>query len=349
MKILSTKEWQEVVEWTPKGDGFVIKDKTAFLSEVLPKYLKTNKEYRSFKRRLGRWGFQFDELSGIYYHKHFQRDKPHLCGHILTGTKAAKQDARLRHQRQMEQLARSIRSEDQSGSNGAPSIVRAPAIDERSSQISAQMFNSLQYQGTVPMGEHFLANATRQIDQNMSAFGNASQAHSVLAGLDAQAVARLIRESSIPNLQANSKPLMSLLPPTISLRSAPFFRIMGENSNQNQLARDIRFESRFLNSIAGDLAISQVLDSTLTASLADPSRIARVQNFQRALIMQLAASGRRVPSIPQVSDVNVTVELLTREYASSALRRAMFSRSNTQSREEAGENMEDSPRFPSAG
>lgn len=80
MEILSIKEYEDIISWTPDGKSFFIHDKKK-LNAVLTCYFQSTK-YDSFRRKLHRWGFRIAKKgssAGAYTHKLFARDNPSLC------------------------------------------------------------------------------------------------------------------------------------------------------------------------------------------------------------------------------------------------------------------------------
>mmetsp|Transcript_1592 Transcript_1592/g.2190 ORF Transcript_1592/g.2190 Transcript_1592/m.2190 type:complete len:384 (+) Transcript_1592:34-1185(+) len=77
MKVLSTKEYMDIITWLPDGKSFTIVRPKAFVGDILPKEFKQAK-YSSFTRKLHRWGFQRHlrgEEAGAFFHKLFQRGR----------------------------------------------------------------------------------------------------------------------------------------------------------------------------------------------------------------------------------------------------------------------------------
>lgn len=77
MKVLSQKEYTEIITWLPDGKSFTIIRPKAFVAEILPDFFKSAK-YSSFTRKLHRWGFQRHlrgEDAGAFFHKHFIRGR----------------------------------------------------------------------------------------------------------------------------------------------------------------------------------------------------------------------------------------------------------------------------------
>lgn len=76
MKVLSDKEFENVITWMPSGKSFSIIEPKAFVAEILPEHFKSAK-YASFTRKLHRWGFMRHyrgEEAGGFYHKMFRKD-----------------------------------------------------------------------------------------------------------------------------------------------------------------------------------------------------------------------------------------------------------------------------------
>lgn len=80
MKVLSTKEFSDVIAWTPSGKAFNILQPKQFVASILPEHFKSAK-YSSFTRKLHRWGFMRHyrgEEAGAFFHKHFRRGRMDL-------------------------------------------------------------------------------------------------------------------------------------------------------------------------------------------------------------------------------------------------------------------------------
>jgi hypothetical protein len=81
MQILSSKEldgetssYKEIVHWTSNGKAFKIKNRHKLSLQVLPLYFGGEAEFRSFTRRLLRWGFRRitkkgDDDNGVFFHE----------------------------------------------------------------------------------------------------------------------------------------------------------------------------------------------------------------------------------------------------------------------------------------
>ena len=81
MSCLDNPANSDILEWLPDGDGFLIKDKKRFGSEILPQVLKQT-QYSSFTRRMNRWQFKLNNLGhkqASYRHPLFQRGRKDLA------------------------------------------------------------------------------------------------------------------------------------------------------------------------------------------------------------------------------------------------------------------------------
>jgi len=58
MEILKDESISHIIGWLPSGRSFIVKDRARLSREVLPRYFDQGAEYRSFTRRLRRWGFR---------------------------------------------------------------------------------------------------------------------------------------------------------------------------------------------------------------------------------------------------------------------------------------------------
>ncbi|KAL7531138.1 hypothetical protein ACHAXR_005238 [Thalassiosira sp. AJA248-18] len=82
MEIVSNPDYAHMVSWLPHGKSFAIHDPCRFSAEILPKYFR-RVIFRSFVRKLNRWGFRSVKrsLSGFestFEHQYFCRDQPEL-------------------------------------------------------------------------------------------------------------------------------------------------------------------------------------------------------------------------------------------------------------------------------
>lgn len=96
-EILSTPECQPIVHWLPDGLSFIIADKQRFSDEILPTYFNRG-IFRSFVRKLNRWGFRRVKsrrkgVESSFAHKSFVRDKPGLCSKMKCNSKPSYQKA----------------------------------------------------------------------------------------------------------------------------------------------------------------------------------------------------------------------------------------------------------------
>jgi len=81
-EILSNPDYTSIVSWLPNGIYFAINDPAEFSSVILPKYFR-RVIFRSFIRKLNRWGFRSVKRSvsgfeSTFEHKLFTRDEPEL-------------------------------------------------------------------------------------------------------------------------------------------------------------------------------------------------------------------------------------------------------------------------------
>ena len=81
MSCLDNPANSDILEWLPNGDGFLIKDKKRFGTEILPQVLKQT-QYSSFTRRMNRWQFKLNNLGhkqASYHHPLFRRGRQDLA------------------------------------------------------------------------------------------------------------------------------------------------------------------------------------------------------------------------------------------------------------------------------
>ena len=81
MKVLSNKEFADIIAWTPSGKAFNILQPKLFTAKILPSHFKQAK-YSSFTRKLHRWGFMRHYRgpeAGAFFHKHFRRGRMDLA------------------------------------------------------------------------------------------------------------------------------------------------------------------------------------------------------------------------------------------------------------------------------
>merc|ERR1719450_509778 len=80
-QIVSATTTDHCIQWTPKGDSFVISDPDTFARDILPTYFKHN-NIRSFIRQLNTYGFRKrTNISSTdehleFFHTKFRRDDP---------------------------------------------------------------------------------------------------------------------------------------------------------------------------------------------------------------------------------------------------------------------------------
>jgi len=99
LEILSDPDYVAIVSWLPGGKSFAVHDPTKFSTEILPKYFR-RVIFRSFIRKLNRWGFRSVKrsVSGIgstFEHKYFCRDQPELVAKMNCKSNPASKAALL--------------------------------------------------------------------------------------------------------------------------------------------------------------------------------------------------------------------------------------------------------------
>lgn len=72
--------------WVSEGCAFAIHEPDVFMNEIAPQFFDKQTHLRSFHRQLSIWGFTRLETGtggrGVWFHKHFIRDKPDLIKNI---------------------------------------------------------------------------------------------------------------------------------------------------------------------------------------------------------------------------------------------------------------------------
>jgi hypothetical protein len=72
-----------IVSWDGV-DGFKVREKEAFVREIVPRYFSHTK-YRSFQRMLNMWGFERvpkGPRKGVYVHINFRQGQPEFCNYM---------------------------------------------------------------------------------------------------------------------------------------------------------------------------------------------------------------------------------------------------------------------------
>lgn len=94
-EILSDEEHAHVISWSHSGKHFVVHDIHLFTTVILPKYFR-QVIFRSFVRKLNRWGFKSLGISKAvapsFGHIYFLRDAPELTGRIRCISNPAMKD-----------------------------------------------------------------------------------------------------------------------------------------------------------------------------------------------------------------------------------------------------------------
>jgi hypothetical protein len=86
-QIVSEQGTEHCIQWTPKGDSFVIREPDSFARDILPTYFKHN-NIRSFIRQLNTYGFRKrTNISSSdehleFFHPKFRRDEPMMLSQI---------------------------------------------------------------------------------------------------------------------------------------------------------------------------------------------------------------------------------------------------------------------------
>ena len=96
MKVLSNKEFSDIIAWTPSGKAFNIIQPKMFTSQILPSHFKQAK-YSSFTRKLHRWGFMRHYRgpeAGAFFHKHFRRGRMDLVEKMTCSKPGAPQTSK---------------------------------------------------------------------------------------------------------------------------------------------------------------------------------------------------------------------------------------------------------------
>lgn len=87
MDILSHPDHTDIVGWLPHGRSFAIHDPAKFSSVILPKYFR-KVIFRSFIRKLNRWGFRsvkrsVSRFESTFEHGSFQKDDPGMSARMF--------------------------------------------------------------------------------------------------------------------------------------------------------------------------------------------------------------------------------------------------------------------------
>ncbi|KAL7546532.1 hypothetical protein ACHAWF_009866 [Thalassiosira exigua] len=87
MNILSNPDYSHIISWLPNHNKrFAVHDHSLFSSQILPKYFR-RVIFRSFVRKLNRWGFRSVKRSvsgfdSTFEHPYFCRDSPEFCAQM---------------------------------------------------------------------------------------------------------------------------------------------------------------------------------------------------------------------------------------------------------------------------
>lgn len=82
LEIISDPDNASIVSWLPNGKSFAVHDQGEFMSKILHKHFR-RVIFRSFVRKLNRWGFRSVKRSvsgfdSTFEHEYFCRDRPEL-------------------------------------------------------------------------------------------------------------------------------------------------------------------------------------------------------------------------------------------------------------------------------
>jgi hypothetical protein len=107
-EILSDEEHAHIISWSHSGKHFVIHDIHLFTNVILPKYFR-QVIFRSFVRKLNRWGFKSLGISKAvapsFGHIYFLRDAPELTARIrCSSNPAMKTPSRVTKDTQKEKI-----------------------------------------------------------------------------------------------------------------------------------------------------------------------------------------------------------------------------------------------------
>lgn len=126
MKVLSDKQFNDIIAWTPSGRSFSIVNPKAFVADILPEHFKSAK-YSSFTRKLHRWGFQRHyrgEESGAFYHEDFRKDRLDLCEQMTCKAEAPRAVSAIAksHQAPKKSVEKPVRSAPKAEPTSRPEI-----------------------------------------------------------------------------------------------------------------------------------------------------------------------------------------------------------------------------------
>lgn len=87
MEILSNPDYASIIGWVSHGKSFAIHNRSQLSTQILPKYFR-RVIFRSFIRKLNRWGFRSVKRSvsgfeSTFEQKNFCRDHPELCAKLF--------------------------------------------------------------------------------------------------------------------------------------------------------------------------------------------------------------------------------------------------------------------------
>lgn len=168
MQVLCTSEYSDIISWLCDGRAFIIKDKKRFLAEVLPKHFRSNREFRSFTRKLERWGFLHNKGVNAFFHEMFRSDKPELCCKIRRETKSS---LCRREQKKSRKFSVAKTTPKQEKIQSSSTKENSPVADDRiaSPQPSFSLRLLAEAATTQPQQHHLISQANNSIPKKLPA------------------------------------------------------------------------------------------------------------------------------------------------------------------------------------
>jgi hypothetical protein len=148
MKVLSDKEFENIITWMPSGKSFSIIEPKAFVADILPEHFKSAK-YASFTRKLHRWGFMRHyrgEEAGGFYHKMFRKDRLDLV-ELMTCHKLEPQAPQAVHDANAAAKVTVTVVAPRPAQRPTQNMVNRPSLQQRvPAHLSADVVSQLQHQ-----------------------------------------------------------------------------------------------------------------------------------------------------------------------------------------------------------
>jgi len=106
MRILDSKEYEDIISWNKEGNAIAIHEPYDLVSEVLTTHFEARDDMKfdSFVRKLYRWGFSklvVDEGENIYFHPYFRQGDHESCSKIFCTSKPTSTRPRRRERNEM--------------------------------------------------------------------------------------------------------------------------------------------------------------------------------------------------------------------------------------------------------